>query len=291
MKKILSFLIALIISSSLYAQPEGCPQMYGLSKMTFRVSSPELAVSYYSDFLGFDHAFDYESIYGPVMVFKINDRQFFEFLVDTDIEEKGNVISTTIQTPDVAGMHAYIKSKGYEVTDVVVDGAGNNVFTTKDDYGKVIEFSDMNAGSLHMKTKGQFLSPRRISTQMLHTGLHRNEAVEKPRFWCEVLGFTEFIRFPEDRSEHYNLLYMQMPGSKDLIEATYTVGVPHQRNWEHPCMGTYNMQATMDTLRARDASLMNPNIRSSVGRTKRWILNIRNSDGTKVEFSENFATK
>ncbi|MFI3265683.1 MAG: VOC family protein [Rikenellaceae bacterium] len=292
MKKILTIIAAVLISSSIFAQrPQGpqIPEMYGISKMTFRVSSPEVAEEFYGDYLGFDHAFDYESIYGPVLVYKINDRQFLEFLVvDQNVAELGNYISMTIQTPDVEAMHKHIKSNGYEVTDIVVDGAGNKVFTTVDDYGKLIEFADMNSSTLHAKSEGKFLSERRISTQMLHSGLHRNESDEFPKFWREVLGFKEFIRFPEDRDQHFNLLYLYMPGSTEVVEATYTVGAAPEANWEHPCLSTYDMQETTDILRERDPSIrVNPH----VGRTKRFLISVKNVDGTKVEFSEPFSTR
>ncbi len=244
MKKLFALIAAiLMISPSLFAQPEGCPPIYGISKMTFRISSPELAQSYYGDFLGFDHAFDYESIYGPVLVYKINDRQFFEFLVvDQNVAELGNVISTTFQTYDVDAMKAYLNSKGYETSEVQVDGAGNKVFTTHDDYGKLIEFADMNSSTLHAKSAGKFLSDRRISTHMLHSGLHRNQIEESPRFWCEVLGFKELIRYPADRTQPVELNYLFAPGSTENIESLSSgPDAPREANWEHPCLSVMNM--------------------------------------------------
>lgn len=288
MKKILTLLMAVIVSTSLFAQGrpgDDRPSMYGFSKVTHRISSEELAEEYYSRFLGFDRCFVYESIYGTAYVYKVNDRQFLEFIVyEGDVAEAGNFISATIQTPDVEGMHKYIASKGYEVSDIIIDGANNKLFTTKDDRGTLIEFADMNSESKYALCEGNYLSPRRISDHIVHVGLHSGQVVEQPKFWCDVLGFKEHIRAPENRDEPMTLIYHSMPGSTECIEGlNRSVDSPIVRNFEHPCFGVANMQFTLDELRKRDPSFDRS---PSVGRTKRRLLGHANSDGTKIEFTE-----
>ncbi len=264
--------------------------MTGIFKMTFRISSFELAESYYGDFLGFDKAFEYNSPQGRIVSYKVNDRQFLEFLLDPELGTKDRFVSMTISTPDLEAMHARIASYGYPVSPIVTDGAGNRVFTTADDRGETIEFSDMNAQGLHARSEGKFLSPRRISDHIIHAGLHLNQIEERPRFWTEVLGFYELVRCPEDRSQPVSLIYLAMPGNTESIESySMSADAPAGRNFEHPCLVTMNMQRTLDELRRRDPTLSHKGL--GIGRTRRWIYNITNSDGLKVEFTEPYTIR
>ena len=56
------------------------PAIWGIAKMTFLVSDFRVARDYYGQFLGFDEAFSYPSGLGKVISFKVNDRQFLEFV-------------------------------------------------------------------------------------------------------------------------------------------------------------------------------------------------------------------
>lgn len=56
------------------------PRIGGIAKVTYLISDYNLAKSYYGDFLGFDFAFAYDSPQGKVVSYKVNDRQFLEFI-------------------------------------------------------------------------------------------------------------------------------------------------------------------------------------------------------------------
>jgi hypothetical protein len=81
-------LTCLIIINSMIAQEVKRPSVWGIAKMTFLVSNIDMAREYYGRFLGFDEAFSYLSPWGTVTSFKINDRQFIEFIVDEQATEK-----------------------------------------------------------------------------------------------------------------------------------------------------------------------------------------------------------
>lgn len=289
MKKCFITLVALLCVHFAWAQKP--PIMLGFSKMTFLVSSSELAKSYYGDYLGFDKAFEYKSSdKKTVEVYKINDRQFLEFIVDPEAKSKKRLVSITIQTPDVEQMAKYIKSKGAHIMGPYKDGAGNNAFNTTDNRGVVVEFADMNDQSLYAKTKGKFLSPRRISERMHHVGLHLNDVTDRQPFWVDILGFKELVRIPADKTQAPSLVYWSMPDNTECIEAYSSgAGAARGENFEHPCFLTMDMQATMDILRERDPK--NLKLALGVGRTNRFILNIANTDGTKVEFTEPYTIK
>lgn len=81
-RRIFTILFTGLISiCSLVAQEAKRPAIWGIAKMTFLVSDMEMAREYYGRFLGFDEAFSYPSPAGTVVSFKINDRQFLEFIV------------------------------------------------------------------------------------------------------------------------------------------------------------------------------------------------------------------
>ena len=267
--------------SDIHSQRSSCPPIFGIAKMTYLVSDYQLARDYYGAFLGFDEVFTYPSPLGDVVSFKVNDRQFLEFVQDRDAKEKTRLVSVSFETNDVEQMRVYLKSKNVTVPDTTtVDGAGNNTILVHDDQGVPVEFIDLNPNSLHKKSAGKFLSERRISTRIHHAGLFTNEVVANPRFYTEVLGCREFFKNPDDPNEKPVILYLQLPDCVEFIEH-YATPDP---NISHPCFVAASMQDVMYTLKERNGN--RPVARASVGRGRKFILNINNADGTKVEFVE-----
>jgi hypothetical protein len=90
----------LVLCQPIFAQtprPER-PAIWGIAKMTYKVSSFDLARNYYGKFLGFDEAFSYSSGLGKVISFKVNDRQFLEFIEDNDAKNKPRLVSVSFET-------------------------------------------------------------------------------------------------------------------------------------------------------------------------------------------------
>ena len=284
MKQLFLYSLILFIFVSapdIRSQQSGCPPIFGIAKMTFLVSDYRLARDYYGTFLGFDEAFAYPSPLGEVISFKVNDRQFLEFVLDRNAKEKSRLVSVSFETNDVEKMRVYLKSKNIPVPDAVtVDGAGNHAILVHDDQGVPVEFIDLNTNSLHRKSAGKFLSENRISKRIHHVGLYTKEVIENPHFYKEVLGCREFFKNPEDPNEKLIILYLQLPDCTEFIEH-YSSSDP---NVSHPCFVAESMQDVMYTLKERNGN--RPVARSSVGRGRKFILNINNADGTRVEFVE-----
>ena len=282
MKRINIFSIVFLIAVSIpdtFAQRR--PPIFGIAKMTYLVSDYQLARDYYGKFLGFDEAFAYPSPLGEVISFKVNDRQFLEFVQDRNAKEKTRLVSVTFETNDVEQMRLYLKSKNVAVPDaVIVDGAGNHAILVHDDQGVPVEFIDMNPNSLHKKSAGKFLSENRISKRIHHAGLYTKEVIENPRFYKEVLGCRDFFKSPEDPNEPLVILYLQLPDCVEFIEHYATPDM----NISHPCFVAESMQDVMYTLKERNGN--RPVAQSNVGRGRKFILNITNADGTRVEFTE-----
>jgi catechol 2,3-dioxygenase-like lactoylglutathione lyase family enzyme len=257
------------------------PAIWGIAKMTYKVSSFESARDYYGKFLGFDEAFNYSSDAGKIISFKVNDRQFLEFIEDKNAKNIARLVSVSFETENVEQMRIYLKSKNIAVPEKsVIDGAGNEVILVHDQYGVPLEFIDMKQNSLHRKSKGKFLSDRRISARIHHAGLYCKEVLDNDPFYVGILGFKELWRYPEDHSQKIIMNYLQIPECVENIEHYPS----DDNNFSHPCLLVDDMQETIYTLKERkvNESLGTP----GVGKGKRWLLNMTTEDGTKIEFTE-----
>jgi len=284
-RQILTFIISLITLLPLVAQDIKRPPLWGIAKMTFLVSDMEMARDYYGRFLGFDEAFSYPSPLGVVVSFKVNDRQYLEFVVDKKAKEKKRLVSVSIETESVKDMYRYLLSVGKETGDIFMDGAGNEVCLTQDNWGNNIEFIYLNEQGLHRQSKGKYLSENRISKRIHHAGLYAGKIDEKDSFWIGVMKCRETVRYPLDRNEPAVIHYLDFVNSTESIEH-YS---PSDENFSHPCFLVEDMQETIYTLKERGGSraLHVP----SIGRTKRWLLNLTTPDQTRVEFTEPYCIK
>lgn len=281
----LSFGLILISLSSVLKAVER-PAIWGIARMTYWVSSMELAERYYGEFLGFDKAFVYQSKEGERAAFKVNDRQYLEFVEEYDGPRKDRFISVTFETEDVEQMRLYLQSKGVRVPDMSrEDGSGNKVFLVSDPAGVIVEFLQWGEHSLHKRSKGRFLSDERISDRIHHAGLYTEKLVDNPAFYTEILGFKCILRVPEELSKEPQILYFQIPGCAEFIEHYPT----DTRAFSHPCFVARDMQETVYKLKERkkNEKMGNP----MIGKGRRWLLNLYNSDGTRVEFTEMFIAR
>ena len=278
---LMTMLLMLASISNSFSQNITRPPIFGIAKMTYIVSDYQMARDYYGKYLGFDEAFSYPSPLGEVISFKVNDRQFLEFVLDPKAKEKTRLVSVSFETNDVERMRQYLKSRQVTVPDATtIDGAGNQVIVVHDDSGVPVEFIDLNPNSRHKKSAGQFLSEKRISKRIHHAGLYAKEMTDNPRFYKEVLGCKELFKSPEDPNEKLVIIYFQLPDCVEFIEHYATTDL----NFSHPCFVAESMQDIMYTLKERNGN--RPVGQAGVGRGRKFILNISNADGTKVEFVE-----
>ena len=284
--KIITYLFIILLSVSyVTAQEVARPQVWGIAKMTFLVSDMEMARDYYGRFLGFDEAFSYSSSLGTVVSFKVNDRQFLEFVVDKDAKQKKRLVSVSLETESVSAMKLYLESMGAKPSQVAVDGAGNEVLVVQDSWGNNIEFIDLKKDGLHRKSKGQYLSENRISKRIHHAGLPAGSVDENDPFWVGVMKCWEIVRYPVEKNEPGVIHYLGLVDCTESIEHYY----PSDENFSHPCFLVEDMQETIYTLKERRGKYQVG--RPSIGRTKRWLLNMATPDDTKVEFTEPYCIK
>ena len=136
MKKVVSLALALILGISLYAQD--VPEILGISGLTFKVSSFKMARDYYGRLLGFTEAFRYQSDAGKVLAFKVNDRQFIQLVEDPDVTPGNGLVKVSILVSSAGKMREYMAAKGWEVSDVTTDWAGEKVFSCLDADGNPV---------------------------------------------------------------------------------------------------------------------------------------------------------
>lgn len=286
MKIIANLILVFVSLSTGVAQSVIRPPMWGIAKMTFLVSDFQAARDYYGKFLGFDEAFSYNSDAGKVISFKVNDRQFLEFTQDKDAKKKARLVSVSFETENVEQMREYLKEKGIEVPkEVVIDGAGNKVILIHSPSGIPIEFIAFEPNSLHMKSKGKYISKDRISRRIHHAGVYCSEMQDNDPFYSGILGFKEQWRYPEDHHEKLQVNYLHLPDCIENIE----LYASKDENAVHVCFLSDDMQETIYKLKERSAG--NFTSKPYIGKGKRWLLSLENADGTKVEFTEAHAVK
>ena len=262
------------------------PPVWGIAKMTFLVSDFQLARAYYGEFLGFDEAFSYPSDSGKIISFKVNDRQYLEFIEDKRSKVKPRLVSVSLETNDVVQMRKYLEEKGVKVqANVTEDDAGNKVVLVHDPHGIPVEFVQFGNQSLHLLSRGKYLSERRISKRIHHVGLYCKEVLDDDPFWAGIMGCKELWRYPESHQQKVEMNYLQLPDCVENIEHYPSDDI----NFSHPCLLVDDMQETIYTLKERQGN--NKLAKPVVGKGKRWLLNLKNDDGTKVEFTEAYTIR
>jgi len=259
------------------------PPIWGVAKMTFLVSDFQVARDYYGKFLGFNEAFSYHSEKGEIISFKLNDRQFLEFIEDKDAKEKNRLVSVSFDCHNPGQMEAYLRSKNIPIIrETGDDHAGNEVMSIQSTEFYFIEFGHFKQEGLHKRSLGQFLGENRIAYRLHHAGLYISDVNKTNQLYHKILGFSEMWCFKENNDAIPNYIYMRM---RDCVENIEYV-VNGDSNSSHPCFRVDDMQETIYTLKERSNG--NSLARPGIGKGKRWLLNLKNTDGTKVEFTESY---
>lgn len=287
MRKVAFFLLYFIFTLiSAYPQEVMQPPIWGIAKVTYLISSFNEARSFYGKFLGFDEAFNYTDNHNKLLVFKVNDRQFIEFIEDSMAKEKKKMVSFSLETDDINQMLLYLKAKGVQVPPAThIDGAGNEVFTIKDPSGNNIEFIRFKSKSLHKEVKGRYLSDNRISKRIHHVGLGVDQMFDIDPFYTSVLKFREMLRIPAIENVVPGMTYLAVPDGTENIELYIVKNI----NSNHICFLADDMQATIYSLKERkNNQVFN---KPYIGKGKRWMWSLVTSDNTNIEFTEAHCVK
>ncbi len=288
MKKAQYLVVLILINCSFFLQGFAAerPEIWGVAKMSFQVNDLKLAHEYYGDFLGFEEAFTYSSEAGPVISFKINDRQFLEFTENKQAKEGCVLTRVSFDCDKLDQMQSYLVSKNIPILkEKSLDAAGNeNLIIASTEFYQ-IEFICFKNDGLHRLSAGRFLGDRRISTRMHHAGLYISDVEKANQLYHDILGFKEMWRFKEDNTAIPNFIYLQIPDCVENIEYV----VVSDPNASHPCFRVEDMQQTVYELKMRKGDY--PFAKPNIGNGNRWLLNILSNQGARIEFTESFTVR
>jgi len=267
----------------------------GLSHVGIRVSDLEKARAFYTGVAGLDEAFTVKSDGGAVFLtsFKVNDRQFIEIFPGLTRDDLIPMTHIAFYTDHLEKVRQMIAGRGIPTSEIRKGRDGSLSFSISDPPGQrlaFLEFIEYTPDSSESRTKGKFLSSRRISTHLEHAGIVTIDVDTAYQFYVEKLGFHETWRRPNPDTGKVALIHLRMPGgSRDYIELSNLSGIANL---------TRTRAAT-----AAHCSLEVPEIKTAFqqtierGETKdrkdprfgldlRWQFNLFDADGTRVEFMQ-----
>jgi catechol 2,3-dioxygenase-like lactoylglutathione lyase family enzyme len=277
-----------------YAQKIERPKILGIAHISFKVSDITKAREYYGNFLGYEEAFTYYNNDGSIWIsfFKVNDRQYIELTPNLKPDQVDRLNHYCLETDNLEMMRKYLKLKGLNVPDSLHIGHDRNLhLTIPDPDGHPVEFVQVVSGSDHYKAKGNFLYNKRISDRIYHVGITVKNVEAADKFYRDILGFSEIWRGGVNDSVT-SWINMRIPESTDYIEYMLVDGnvTPARlHSAHHICLLVPNMQNAIEKLRDRSGGMEIEAPR--IGHNKKWLLNLFDQDGTRVELMEPFTFK
>jgi lactoylglutathione lyase len=273
------------------------PPIVGIAHIAFKVSDMAKARAFYGDVLGYDEPFRLFQQDGTTMLtyFKINDRQFIEVLPGLPSDEDERLAHIALETTDLEALRLYLAEKGIKTPEKVSQGADKNLsMPLTDPDGHPIEFVQYLPDSMHSKTRGEYLSLRRLSDRMLHVGITVKDPATADRFYKDVLGMSEIWRggMTSSRTDWIN---MRVPDGTDYIEYMLTKDTVNRRLrgvLHHLALQVPDIQKALESVRERSPGWSPASIESpEVGRNNRWQLNLYDPDGSRTELMEPFTIR
>ena len=290
------FSIGLILSGQTLLAAER-PPIVGIAHIAFQVSDMANARAFYGDLLGYEEPFRLFQEDGSVMLtfFKVSDRQFIEIFPGLPPGQDERLSHIALETTDIEALRLYLVEKGIKTPEKVNQGRDKNLnMTLMDPDGHKVEFVQYLPDSLHSKTRGEYLSARRISDRMLHVGITVKDVAAADRFYKDVLGLSEIWRggMTPSRTDWIN---MRVPEGTDYIEYMLTKGKVDRQLLgilHHLALQVPDIQKALETVRQRPSGWNPSSVESpEVGRNNRWQLNLYDPDGSRTELMEPFTIK
>lgn len=288
------FIIIITISLPAYAQKIERPKILGIAHVSFKVSDINKAREYYGGFLGYEEAFTYYNNDGSVWIsfFKVNDRQYIEITPNLKPNQVDRLNHFCLETDNLEMMRKYLRFKGIDVPDSLHVGRDRNLhLTIPDPDGHPVEFVQIVPGSDHSNAKGKFLYNKRISDRILHVGITVQNVDAANKFYRDILGFSEIWRGGVNDSV-ISWINMRIPECTDYIEymlVDKNITSARLHSAHHICLMVPDMQNAIEKLRVRPGGLEIESPR--IGHNKKWLLNMYDPDGTRIELMEPFTFK
>jgi catechol 2,3-dioxygenase-like lactoylglutathione lyase family enzyme len=254
--------------------PERLP-ITGVDHVALRVGDVGAARAFYADLLGLP-----ESTGG----FGVGARQ--RILVEGGLgpEEDERLLHLAFATTNANAIAARLRDAGFSVSSVDAPACGGRVLRTRDPDGHTIEFVEREVREAPAATPS-----RALSSRILHAGLTVANADAADRFYKEALGFSELWRGGRTDAET-DWINMRVPEGTDYLEYMLVRGPVDRRQrgvLHHICLLVPDIQAAYESALARTPAARRAAVGPpSVGRNRRWQLNLYDPDGTRTELME-----
>ncbi|MCX6623388.1 MAG: VOC family protein [Acidobacteria bacterium] len=264
-------------------------KLTGIAHVAVRVSDIAKSRDFYGRVLGLAEPFQMSAKGELVVAFlKVNDRQFIELYPGLPPGEDLRLAHVCLESADIQQTFDQLTIAGLNPKPVRKAGAGNMLTLVHDPDGQTIEFLQYLPGSLHRNEDGKSLSPRRVSTRLLHAGVMASDEQRSMAFYRDQLGLSEVWRWGPSAAVT-SWINLRIPGE----QAQYLEVMLHQRpptregrgSMQHICLEVPDIQAAWKLMRQRGIP-DDENHRPRLGRNKRWQLNLWDPDGTRVELME-----
>jgi catechol 2,3-dioxygenase-like lactoylglutathione lyase family enzyme len=271
------------------------PMITGIAHIAFQVSDLAKAREFYGELLGYEEPFQIRNQDGSLALtyFKVNERQYIEIFPSLPPDKDDRLLHIAFETTDLEALRVYLLSKGLKAPEKVNQGRDGNLnFTIADPDGHRVEFVQYREGSLHRKSKGRYVSSRRISDRILHVGVTVADQAAADKFYKDILGFSEIWRGGRDEAS-LNWINMKVPEGTDYLEYMLITAAPTRQQLgtlHHVALLVPDIQKALETARERSgdpASVRTP----QVGRNRRWQLNLFDPDGSRAELMEPFTIR
>jgi lactoylglutathione lyase len=262
------------------------PPITGVASFAVNVSELATARTFYSGVLGLDESFTIKNPTGgtDLTAFKINDRQFVYVAPDLKDVNASRLLFVGFETADARALRNYLASRGVEVPSAVSpDPEGNLSIFVKDPEGNLVQFIQYRSSSVQGRSKGRFLSPRRLSDHALHVGYRIREPEKLDAFYKDILGYR-LIWKGGSRDDRFDWISMAVPDGNQWIEYMVNTGMPSARQLgvlNHLALGTLDIDTAHTQIVQRGYT---DKADPTIGRDGRWLMHLYDKDLTRTEF-------
>lgn len=255
-----------------------------LAQVSFRVADLQKARQFYGDVMGFEETFQVKDAQDQLLAlyFKVNDDQYLAFFPSDAGDENFRLDRFSLLTPDIKRAHDMLRKRNLAPGDIHRGDDGNQRFSLSDPDGTILDFVQYMPDSRQSKARGKTKGERRISSHLQHVGLAVADSAVSMTFYRDKLGFWETTRGGPAPGD-IRWINLMMPGTHgDYVELmVYAADPPAKR--QHICFAVPDIQRAHKLLLERG---LPARFKPFHAKTGDWLMNLRDSNGIRVEFME-----
>lgn len=265
------------------------PAITGVSHVTLYADDLGKSRSFYTELLGWEQVPSGEPVAG--VRFYANHLQYVELMPAPRPGMMDRLACVGFSVKSAEGMRSFLEANGVAVPKrVSVDRLGDRWFEVKDPEGNRVAFSEQGPHP----PKGETAVKTRLSTHIIHAGMAVQDRAKLDKFYKELLGFHLYWQ-GGNSAAHTDWVMMQVPDGTDWLEYMLYI-TPNSSRSEvgganHFAPGVASAAEVEKALRQRGWTPQKDDWGPLLGLDGKWQLDLRDPDGTRVEFMEFKAVK